>query len=130
MRPKPYVRPMAGWWRRDPFFMRYMVREATALGVAAYALVLLAGVWRLAQGQAAFEGWLQWLRSPWSIAFHLLLLLGMAYHTLSWFQIMPKTMPLLFVRGERVPASTITRAGLAAALLVTLVVLALAWGTR
>ena len=27
---RPYVRPMAGWWKRDPFFMRYMARELTA----------------------------------------------------------------------------------------------------
>ncbi len=31
---RPYVRPMTGWWRRDPFFVRYMIREATALMVA------------------------------------------------------------------------------------------------
>jgi fumarate reductase subunit C len=30
-----YLRPMRGWWRRDPFFVRYMVREATALAVLA-----------------------------------------------------------------------------------------------
>ena len=44
---KPYVRPMTGWWRRDPFFARDMWREATALGVAAYSVVLLVVVWRL-----------------------------------------------------------------------------------
>jgi len=31
----PYLRPMGAWWRRDPFFMRYMLRESTALAVAA-----------------------------------------------------------------------------------------------
>ena len=25
-----YVRPMNGWWRRDPYFLVYMAREATA----------------------------------------------------------------------------------------------------
>lgn len=38
----PYVRSMDGWWRRDPFFVRYMAREATAVLVVAYAVVLLA----------------------------------------------------------------------------------------
>ncbi|WP_284614826.1 fumarate reductase subunit C [Aquabacterium humicola] len=127
MRPRPYVRPMTNWWRRDPFFVRYMWREATALGVAAYAIVLLVGLWRLSQGEAAFTAWLQVLRSVPSLLLHALLLAAMAYHTLSWFQIMPKTMPLLFVRGERVAAATITRSGLAVAAVVTLVVLALAW---
>ena len=41
---RPYVRPMAGWWKRDPFFMRYMARELTAFAVGAYA-VILCGAW-------------------------------------------------------------------------------------
>ena len=127
---RPYVRTMAGWWRRDPFFVRYMWREATALAVAAYALVLMVGVWRLAQGQAAFEGWLQALRSWPSIVFHLVLLAAMVLHAVSWFEIMPKTMPMLFVRGERVAAATITRVGLCAAAIAALALLGLAWGFR
>ena len=47
---RPYVRSMDGWWRRDPFFIRYMIREATAVLVVAYAAVLLLGVVRLAPG--------------------------------------------------------------------------------
>ena len=124
---KPYVRPMTRWWRRDPFFMRYMWREATALAVAAYAVVLTVGVWRLAQGQAAFEGWLQALRSGWSILFHLVLMAAMVLHAVSWFEIMPKTMPMLFLRGERVAAGTITRIGLSAAAIAALALLGLAW---
>ena len=127
---KPYVRPMTRWWRRDPFFMRYVWREATALAVAAYAVVLTVGVWRLAQGQAAFEGWLQALRSGWSILFHLVLMAAMVLHAVSWFEIMPKTMPMLFVGGRRVAASTITRIGWAATVLASVVLIALAWGWR
>jgi len=117
----PYVRPMKGWWRRDPFFVRYMAREATALAVAAYAVVLAVGVFRLAQGEAAWNGWVAALGTPWSLAFHALLLVAMAVHAKSWFEIMPKTMPPM-----PVPASTITRAGWAAAFVASLVLLALA----
>lgn len=123
----PYVRPMRGWWRRDPFFVRYMGREATALAVAAYALVLLTGVWRLAQGEAQFNDWLRAMQSPLSIVLHLVLLAAMVYHAVSWFAIMPKTMPMLFVRGQRVQASTITRAGVFAVVLASGAILALAW---
>jgi fumarate reductase subunit C len=125
---RPYVRPMAGWWRRDRFFVVYMVREVTAVIVALYAIVLLVGVLRLSQGEAAWQGWLEALRSPLSILFHVVLLAGMIYHAISWFQIMPKTMPMLFVGGKRVTASTITNAGFAAAVLAALVLLAVAWG--
>jgi fumarate reductase subunit C len=118
---------MAGWWRRDPYFMRYMVREATALAVALYAIVLLVGVLRLAQGEAAWNGWLAALRSPLSIALHMVLLAAMVYHTISWFEIMPKTLPMMFIRGQRVSARAITRTGLAAAALAALALFAGAW---
>jgi len=127
MKPKSYVRPMAGWWRRDPFFVRYMWREATAFGVAVYAVVLMFGALRLAQGEAAFEGWLAAMRSVPSLVLHLVLFVSMVYHATSWFEIMPKTMPAMYIGGQRVAASTITRAGFAAAAAAALVLFAIAW---
>jgi fumarate reductase subunit C len=49
-------------------------------------------------------------------------------HAKSWFEIIPKTMPKLFVGGRRLSAAAITRTGWALACLATLVLLALAWG--
>ena len=112
---RTYVRPMAGWWKRNPFFMRYMAREVTALFVAAYGLVLLAGLARLSQGPEAFEQWLDGLRSPFSVAFHIVLLAIFVYHTYSWFTIMPKTMAPVVVGGKRLSNAAITGLGLAAA---------------
>jgi fumarate reductase subunit C len=51
------------------------------------------------------------------------------YHTWSWFRIMPKTMPILFLGGRRVPQQAITITGLAAAVCACSVLLAVAWGT-
>ncbi|MCM2251757.1 MAG: fumarate reductase subunit C, partial [Ramlibacter sp.] len=96
---RPYVRPMQGWWRRDPFFMAYMLREATALGVLVYSIVLCVGVVRLSQGEAAWNGFLAALKSPGSILLHLVLLLCFAVHARSWFEIMPKTMPMMHLGG-------------------------------
>jgi fumarate reductase subunit C len=122
-----FVRPMQGWWQRDPFFMRYMVREATAVAVAVYAVVLCVGVVRLAQGEAAWNGWLAALRTPLSLLLHGVLLIAMVVHARSWFEIMPKTMPMLFRRGRRVAERTITRVGWAAAAGASAALLALAW---
>ena len=127
---RPYLRPMDGWWRRDPFFLRYMIREATALIVALYALVLLAGTLCLASGEAAWNAWLALLGSPGLVALHLVLLAGMIYHAYSWFEIMPKTMPALFIGGRRVAAATITAVGLAAAVAAAAALYALAWALR
>ncbi|NBS56036.1 MAG: fumarate reductase subunit C [Betaproteobacteria bacterium] len=115
---RPYVRSMDGWWRRDPFFVGYMAREATAVLVVAYAVVLLIGLIRLSQGQAAYEGWLYALRSPLAIGFHIVLLAVFMYHTWSWFRIMPKTMPLILPDGRRLSPALITGAGLTAAAIV------------
>jgi fumarate reductase subunit C len=125
---RPYTRPMAGWWRRDPFFVRYMWREGTALIVMLYAVVMLCGVLRLAQGEAAFNGWLEALRSPLAMALHAVMGVAMVFHATTWFEVMPKTMPALMAAGKRVSESTITRAGIAAAVLTNLGLLALVWG--
>lgn len=125
---RTFHRPMDGWWRRDPFFMRYMAREATAPFVAAYALVLLSGVIALARGEGAYDDWLDGLASPLSVAAHALLVAVFLYHTVTWFQIMPKTMPPVVVNGRRVPAWAITLGGIVAAAAASLVVWLLAVG--
>lgn len=127
---KGYVRPMRGWWRRDPFFVRYMVREATAVAVLVYTIVLTFGAVRLAQGEAAWNGWLHALRSPASLLLHAALLVSMVVHTRTWFEIMPKTMPMIVIGGRRLAATTITRCGWAASAVASIALFALAWWWR
>jgi fumarate reductase subunit C len=125
---RPYVRSMDGWWRKNPFFVEYMIHEGTALFVAAYAGVLLAGLYRLSQGEAAWNSWLTALRNPWYIAFHVLALVALTYHTYTWFKIMPRTRPRVVVGGKRHSAWAITGSGLAAAAAASLGLLVLVWG--
>ena len=105
---RPYVRPMDSWWKRDPFFVRYMIMEATSVLVALYAVILLVGLLRLSQGEAAYKGWLEALKSTPSIVLHVVILVVFLYHLWSWFKVMPKTMPMIFVDGKKLPAETIT----------------------
>lgn len=119
---RPYRRPMTGWWRKNPYFVEYMIHEGTALAVAAYALVLLAGLIALARGEAAWTAWLSLLQSAPMLILHGVLLLGFVYHTWTWFHIMPRTLPPILIGGSRLAGSTITRAGLAAALLASALV--------
>jgi len=119
---RTYVRPMAGWWHRNPFFLRYMVREGSAVVLTAYALMLLAGLACLVQGEAAFETWRALLATPLSIALHALALPLLVYHSITWFLVMPKTAPRLpFAPGW------ITAGGLAASAALSSVVLLLLW---
>jgi fumarate reductase subunit C len=107
--------------------MHYMAREVTAVFVVAYAVVLLVGLVRLSQGEAAFDGWLQALQSPLSLVFHLVVLATLIYHTWSWFKTMPLTMPVMFVGGKQVQPGVITGTGIAAAVVACLAVLSLVW---
>jgi fumarate reductase subunit C len=107
-----------------------MIREVTALAVLVYAIILMFGVLRLSQGEAAFNGWLAALRSPGSILLHLVLLVSFAVHAKSWFDIMPKTMPMMFAGGKRVEGATITRIGYVVTIVATALVLAIVWGMR
>jgi len=125
---KPYVRPMGGWWRRNPFFMRYMVREASAVFLAIYAVILLVGVLRLSQGRAVYDAWLAALASPLSIVFHLIALAAVCYHAYTWWKVMPKTMPMLHLGGRRIPEITLSAVGWAAWLAASLIVYVLVRG--
>ena len=122
---RTYVRSMDGWWRRNPFFLHYMAREATAVFVVIYAAILLVTLARLAQGEDSFERWIAMLRSPASIVVHSVLLAAFLYHTWTWFRIMPKTMPPVVVAGRRLGANAITAGGLVASVVASAILIAI-----
>ncbi len=125
---RPYVRPMAGWWRKNPYFVEYMIHEGTALFVGAYALLLLISLVKLSQGEAAWTAWVACLRSPVGIGFHVLTLVAMSYHSWTWFHIMPRTLPPLRLGAKRVPGATITNVALVIAGLASMALLVISLG--
>ena len=112
--PRTFTRGMDGWWRRGPF-AGYLARELTCLAVGAYGLLLLTGLLRLADGEAAFAQWLAVMRSTPGRVVHGVLLAGLAWHAITWFLILPRTIPPVIVGGRRVPSNAIRAAGLAVA---------------
>lgn len=118
---------MAGWWKKNPFYVEYMVHEGTALFVAAYAITLLVGLVRLGQGPEAWAGWLEALKSPLSIVFHIALLVAIAYHAFTWFKLFPLTMPPIVINGKRVEPCVVVGSGWAAAIVAALALLGLVW---
>ena len=118
---------MDGWWKKNPFFVEYVIHESTALFVLAYAVTLLVGLIRLGQGEAAWNGWLAALQSPVALLFHLALLVAIAYHTYTWFKIMPITLPPIKVGGEKLSPCAIITGGLTAAVVAGLGLIVLVW---
>ena len=124
---KTYVRPMAGWWRRNPFYVWYVAREASCVFITLYALVVLTGLLRLYQGKSQFDAWRESLAGPLSIAFHIAALAFVLYHSWTWFKVMPKTLPFVRLGGRRVPDRLIVVSGVVATVLVSI---ALFWAVR
>lgn len=120
-----YRRPMpATWWLKKKNYTLFMVRELTAWACGGYALLLLVAVTR-AGDQSTFAAFIEALKSPLSVALHLVVLALAAYHSITWFNLTPKV--LIVWRGEeKVPPAIIAGGHYAAWLVVSLLILWLA----
>jgi len=123
---KPYVRRETWRWIfRHPRYLRYMAREFSCLFIGGYTLLLVAGLKSLSEGPTAYGAFVESLRSPASIVFHLLALAFATYHSVTWFKLTPKALPVQL--GEDfVPDGVISGAHYAAWAALSFVVLYLA----
>lgn len=81
---KPYIREMdAGWWKKNPFYRFYMLREGTSIF---QVLVSLEFIYCL----AAPESFFTMLGNPLVIVLNIIALLAMLLHTKTWFELAPK----------------------------------------
>lgn len=92
---KLYHRPFPNtWWlRRLPYFL-FMIREITAVFVAAYSVFLLLFVYKVSESAEAYELMIRWLKSPTLIALHLVVLVFVVYHSITWLNLTPKILVL------------------------------------
>lgn len=124
---KPYIRevPKFRWFFRHPRYLRYMAREFSCLFIGGYTLLMVAGLKSLAEGPTAYKAFLECLASPASIVFHVLALAFAVYHSITWFNLTPKALPLQ-VGEEFISDGVISGVHYAAWAVLSLVVLFLA----
>lgn len=92
---RPYVREETWRWIfRHPRYLRYMAREFSCLFIGAWTLLLVWGLKGLAEGPEAWAAFLAVLKSPASIVFHVFALAFATYHSITWFNLTPKALPL------------------------------------
>jgi fumarate reductase subunit C len=104
---KPYLREIPKfWWLSQRHYTSYMARELSCLFIGAYALVVVIGLFRLSQGPLAYEAFIDALHNPFAILFHLLALAFALFHTVTWFALTPKAMPLR-IGEKKVPGPAI-----------------------
>jgi len=114
---------MKGWYLKHPFYIKYMIRESSAVFCTVYALVLLNGLWNLTKGQANYDAWVAGLANPVAVIFHVLALATIGYHAYTWFIVSPKVVPHIYIGTERIPDLYITAAQFAIAAVCYLVLL-------
>ena len=120
---RPFVRKVErNWWLQHPRYVVYMIRELTSLYVGLYCALLVVGLVRLAQGRAAWDAFVAAVSSPLGVIFQLVCLSFAIYHSVTWFALTPKAMPLT-IKGEPVPGIAIVGAHYAAWAAVSIVVL-------
>jgi fumarate reductase subunit C len=108
---RPYRSELSktGWWLKQPRYIRYMMREMSAAFIGIYVLILIAGLFRLSQGEAAYDAFLAVAEGPAGLTFAIIAMVFAMYHTYTWFQVTPKAMPLT-LGGKRVPGTFIVAA--------------------
>lgn len=106
---RPFTRPAApNWWARPPY-LAYTTRELSGVAVAIYGAFVFVGLVSLWLGPDSYGAFLRFLKTPFSLALNLLLLAAVAYHVVTWFRTLPKTMPKLIVGGKVIPPEEVTR---------------------
>ena len=82
---------------RNPYYLWYMLREASCVFVTVYALVLLGRpVPPRCKGRPPMKAWRESLASPLSLAVSRARAGVLSlYHSWTWFKVMPKTLPFV-----------------------------------
>ncbi len=92
---KPYIRPMsATWWLQRGTYFFFMLRELSSVFIAAYLVIFLVMIHRLSKGPDAYGAFLQGLKSPLAILFHVVALAFALLHTITWFNLTPKALAI------------------------------------
>ena len=99
----PYHRPFPNtWWLKRKSYFLFIIRELTSVFVAGYCVFLLVLIFKVGQGQEAYTSLINSLTSPMSIVLHVVSLIFVLYHTVTWFNLTPKIL-VLYKGQERIP---------------------------
>lgn len=91
------------WWLEKPAYFAFILREATCLFVAWFAVYLLLLLAAVLDGPAAYQRFLAWSASPWMILLNVVSFAFMVFHAVTFFGAAPQAM-VVHVGRRRVPA--------------------------
>ena len=120
---KLYIPEMpATWWLKKPSYFLFMLRELSSLFIAAFLVVFLIQIYQLTHGVDAYATYIQKLRSPGWIIFHLAAFLFALYHSFTWFYSSAIVLPLRI--GDReIPRKLVVALNIGGLIIVSLAIL-------
>lgn len=90
------------WWLRKAAYVRFITRELTSVFVAYAAVLLVVQLRAVAAGPEALERFGAWLRLPPVAALHVVVLLALLFHAVTWLNLAPRAI-VVRVGGRRLP---------------------------
>jgi fumarate reductase subunit C len=109
-RPRAYRRrPSIWWWVRKRSYLLFVLRELSSVFVAWFVALTLALVWSVGRGAEQYERFLDVASNPFAVALNVVALAFLLLHTITWFNLTPKAMPIRLF-GARVPPAAIVTA--------------------
>jgi fumarate reductase subunit C len=90
------------WWMGSWRYLKFILRELSSVAVAWFVVMTLFQLRALLNGPDAYARFTHRLQSPWMIALNVIAFCFLLLHTITWFNLAPRAMPVRF-GGKRVP---------------------------
>ncbi|MCI0392212.1 MAG: fumarate reductase subunit C [Acidobacteria bacterium] len=101
--PKWYRKRVSTWWWAEQWrSFKFILRELSSVAVIYFVALLLWLLWSLGQGPDKYLEFQGWMKDPLVLAFNVIAFLFVLYHSITWFNLAPKAMPIR-VGGKRLP---------------------------
>jgi fumarate reductase subunit C len=101
--PRWYRAPVSTyWWMGSWRYLLFILRELTSVAVAWSVVMTLLLLRALLNGPDAYARFMHRMQSPLMIALNVIALCFLLLHTITWFNLAPRAMPVR-VGGKRVP---------------------------
>ena len=90
------------WWLGQWRYLKFILRELSSVFVAAVIVMTLFQLRALRNGPEAYAHFQQRMQSPVIIAFAVISLFFVVFHSITWFNLTPRAMPVR-LHGKRIP---------------------------